>query len=208
MQATISFISPARSRRPGAVAGIAVSLLLHAALLFGYRVANPPAPQELPARTMTVWLQPVRPPVAVAQAPRPPEPERAQPLRPAPHHGHAPAPVAPAQAPLAQQPPAVVPAQAQAVTVAPAADPLYPDQQPRQFDMEEARKTARALAKEKAKPGTLAAQLEAHPLYPEDHQTQLQKGVASAKKSDCLQSASGAGLLAPLFWALDKHCKF
>ena len=97
----------------------------------------------------------------------------------------------------------------QAITVLPREqDPLYADQREKKFNMDDALKTARSVAKEKAQPGTLTAQLESHPLYPEDHQTQLQKGVANAKKYDCLQAGAGAGLLAPLVWALDKHCKF
>jgi len=38
-----------------------VSLVLHAVLLFGYRLSHPPV-HEQPARTMTVWLQPAKPP--------------------------------------------------------------------------------------------------------------------------------------------------
>jgi hypothetical protein len=126
--------------------------------------------------------------------------------RPRSQPAPAPAPVSIATAPKVTLP-AAEPQQANTTTT-PAPDPLYPDQQPKKFNMDEALKTARSVAKDKAAPGTLAAQLDAHPLYPEDHQTQLQKGVASAKKYDCLQAGAGAGLLAPLIWALDKHCKF
>ncbi|MTV38523.1 hypothetical protein [Duganella radicis] len=200
MHATISFDRPARLRRPGIIAGIAISLVVHAVLLFGYRLSSPPAQQE-PARAMTVWLQPPAPPKVVAQVEPPP-------ARPGPQRKREPrepARVAPRErAPAAQ--PAVEP---QAITVVPREqDPLYADQQQKKFDMDEALKTARSVAKEKAKPGTLTAQLESHPLYPEDNQTQLQKGVASAKKHDCLQAGAGAGLLAPLVWMMDKKCKF
>lgn len=201
MSATISFDRPARLRRPGIIAGVAISLALHTVLLFGYRLSSPPAQQQ-PARTMTVWLQPPAPPKVVAKVEPPPirpEPRRKrEPVRAAPPE-RAPAPAAIAQ--QAQPSPAPQP-----ITATP--DPLYPDQQQKKFNMDEALKTARSVAKEKASPGTLAAQLEAHPLSPEDHQTQLQKGVASAKKYDCLQAGAGAGLLAPLVWAFDKHCKF
>lgn len=201
MSATISFDRP---RRPGIIVGVAISLVLHAALLFGYRLSSPPAPQQ-PARTMTVWLQRPTPPKVVAKV-------QPSPARPEPQRKREPARAAPpvrAPAAVVQQAPTQPSSEPQAITVLPREqDPLYADQQQKKFNMDEALKTARSVAKEKAKPGTLAAQLESHPLYPEDHQTQLQKGVASAKKYDCLQAGAGAGLLAPLVWALDKHCKF
>jgi type IV secretory pathway VirB10-like protein len=203
MSAIISFDQP-RLRRPGIIAGVAISLVLHAVLLFGYRLSSPPAPPQ-PARTMTVWLQPPTPPKVVAKVEPPP-------ARPEPQRKREPAHTAPrerAPAAVAQQPQPQPSSEPQAVTVLPREqDPLYADQQQKKFDMDAALKTARSVAKEKAKPGTLAAQLESHPLYPEDHQTQLQKGVAGAKKYDCLQAGAGMGILAPLAWAFDKHCKF
>ncbi|WP_343730933.1 hypothetical protein [Duganella sp.] len=207
MSATISFDRPARLRRPGIIAGGVISLLLHAMLLFGYRLSSPPAPPQ-PARAMTVWLQPPAPPKIVARV----EPPAA---RPAPQRQREPrgaartTPRERTPAAVAQQAQAQPSSGPQAVTVLPREqDPLYADQQQKKFNMDEALKTARSVAKEKAGPGTLTAQLESHPLYPEDHQTQLQKGVASAKKYDCLQAGAGMGLLAPLAWAFDKHCKF
>lgn len=205
MSATISFDSPARLRRPGIIAGVAISLVLHAVLLFGYRLSSPPAPQ-LPERTMTVWLQPPTPPKVVAKLEPPParpEPQRKREPR-------EPAQTAPRERTLTAVAQQTQPSsEPQAITVLPREqDPLYADQQQKKFNMDEALKTARSVAKDKAKPGTLAAQLESHPLYAEDNQTQLQKGVASAKKYDCLQAGAGAGLLAPLVWAFDKHCKF
>ena len=51
-------LSTESMRRPGIVPGMLVSLALHAALIFGYRLAAPAPPPELPPnRTMTVWLQ-------------------------------------------------------------------------------------------------------------------------------------------------------
>lgn len=207
MTATFSFDTPSRLRRPGIVLGVAVSLVLHAVLLLGYRLPSPQAPRQ-DAQTMTVWLQPPAPPKIVAKVETPPpaaEPRKRAPREPAPA---APRERAPAPAAVAAQQ-AQPPSEPQAITVVPREqDPLYADQQPKPFNMDEALKTARSVAKEKAKPGTLAAQLESHPLYPEDNQTQLQKGVASAKKYDCLQAGASMGLLAPLAWAFDKHCKF
>ncbi|MYM22827.1 hypothetical protein GTP46_09235 [Duganella sp. FT135W] len=194
----ISFDGPARLRRPGFIAGVAISLVLHAVLLFGYRLSSPPAQQQ-PARTMTVWLQPPMPPKIAARVE--PSSARPEPQRKREQRERTPAAVAKQTLPQPSSEP-------QAITVLPRdQDPLYADQQ-KKFNMDDALKTARSAAKEKAKPGTLTAQLESHPLYPEDNQTQLQKGIASAKKYDCLQAGAGAGLLAPLVWALDKHCKF
>jgi hypothetical protein len=213
MRATFSFDQPSLRRRPGLVAGIAVSLALHLVLLFGYRVSHAPA-REQPQRAMTVWLQPLKPPPMVARIKPPPPPKRDKPevAKAAPRVRNA--PTASATPPAAEPPPAVAaqtpPAASQAITLAPAPDPLHPEQQPKQFDMNAALKTARKVANEKdpARAGLPVAQLDDHPLYPENHETQLQKGVASAKKGDCLQKGAGLGLLAPLVWAFDKKCKF
>lgn len=208
MSDTISFDRPAQLRRPGIIAGVAISLVLHAVLLFGYRLSSPSAPQS-PGRSMTVWLQPPAPPKIVAKvepAPAKTDPQRKREPR-GPAQQAAPRERTPAA--VAQQTPPQPSSAAQAITVLPREqDPLYADQQERKFNMDEALKTARSLAKEKAKPGTLAAQLESHPLSAEDNQTQLQKGIAGAKKYDCLQAGAGMGILAPLAWAFDKHCKF
>jgi hypothetical protein len=207
MSATISFDQPGRLRHPGIAAGIAVSLLLHALLIFGYRLPVDTPHQTV--KTMTVWLTPPKPPKPPKPMIAKVEPPPATPARPKeePHPRRTPTPAAerPAVAAQAITPPAQ-PAESQAVTLPP--DPLYPDQQPKQFDMNEALKTARRVAKEKAPAGTLTAQLEAHPINTEPPASELARKMEGAKKTDCLKSASGAGLLAPLFWALDKHCKF
>jgi len=205
MHATYSFASPSHTRRPGIVVGIAVSLALHLLLIFGYRLSGPPpeAPRA-PATTMTVWLQPARPPQPVAKLePPPPKPERRK--REQPAAPRRPAPAAPVPVIVATP----TPAPSQAITQ-PQPDPLHPELQPKKFDMDAALKTARQIASEKdpGRADTAVAQLKEHPLYPEDHETQLQKGIASAKKYDCLKSGAGMGLLAPLAWAFDKHCKF
>jgi hypothetical protein len=208
MSAILSFDRPGRLRRPGIAAGVAISLALHALLIFGYRLPTE-TPQQ-PARAMTVWLQPPKPPQAIVHVELPPP---ALPEKPRKRERETVANQPPARAiaaetlPRVSQPaPAAAPAESQAVTLP--SDPLYPDQQPKQFDMNEALKTARKVAKEKAPAGTLAAQLEAHPINTEPPANELATKMAAAKKTDCLKSASGAGLLAPLFWALDKHCKF
>ena len=204
MSTTFSFDPPGQVRRPGIIAGVVISVLLHAVLLFGYRLSSPPTAEQ-PAKAMTVWLQPLPPPKTVAKVepPPPPPPRKREPREPV---HTAPRERTPAPAIAEQVQP--TPAESQAITLPPAADPLHPEQQPKQFDMNAALKTARGVAKEKAPAGTLAAQLEAHPINPEPTGSELAKKMEGAKKTDCLKSASGAGLLAPLFWALDKHCKF
>jgi hypothetical protein len=196
-------------QRPGIVPGILVSLALHAVLIFGYRLAAPtPAPKLPPNRTMTVWLRPFVPPVkpAIAElAKREPAAPRAlrQPTAVARS-------TAPANAPTRIQPPTET-----AAAITPPAepyDPLRADTAPN-FDMEAARKAARRVATEKdtLRADSLAKRLEDHPLYPEDKETQLQKGMARAQRADCRTSAAGAGILAPLVWLLDKKdsgCKW
>jgi hypothetical protein len=209
MDATISFDQPSPLKRPGIVAGVAVSLVLHALLLFGYRLSSPPAPEQA-AKAMTVWLQPAKPqPLTLSKREKSEVADNQAPRR---HSMPAPAAVEPPTV-AAQAPPQAQAAESQAITLPPAPDPLYPAQpaQPaNNFDMNAALKTARKVANEKdpARANLPVAQLDNHPLYPENHDTKLQTGIASAKKSDCLQSGAGLGILAPLAWAFDKHCKF
>lgn len=199
-------------QRPGLLPGILVSLALHAVLLFGYRLSTPAPPPELaPNRTMTVWLRPFAPPARQAIA----EPAKLEPATPA-----TPRPLRQRTALARSTAPASAPAPAQpqtetAAAITPAAepyDPLRADTAP-SFDMEAARKAARRVATEKdtMRADSLAKRLEDHPLYPEDKETPLQKGVARAQRADCRTSAAGAGILAPLVWLLDKKdsgCKW
>lgn len=196
-------------RRPGIVPGVLVSLALHAVLIFGYRLAAHAPPHELPPnRTMTVWLRPFAPPA---------KPEIAEPVKrqsatpPTPRQRTAVArSIAPPSAPAPAQPHTET-----AAAITPPAepyDPLRAETAPN-FDMEAARKAARRVATEKdtMRADSLARRLEDHPLYPEDKETQLQKGVARAQRADCRTSAAGAGILAPLVWLLDKKdsgCKW
>jgi hypothetical protein len=200
-------------RRPGVIAGIAISLLLHALLIFGYRLKPPDAPTEPPPHPLTVWLQPLTPPRIVAKVEPPPKP-LPQPRKREKSE----------QPPTRISPPA--PATAQTITLPPPAtqdarptmpDPLYPqqEQQPKKFDMNAALKTARKVAGEKgalqdpARAGTPVAQLDDHPLYPEQTTTELARKIDGAKRGDCKNT--GAGLLSPLIWLLDKKdhgCKW
>lgn len=205
---SLSLEKPATMRRPGIVAGIAISLVLHGLLIFGYRLASPTARQakEPPAHTMTVWLQAPKPPEPVAKA----EPPPTKPVQPRKREKTE---VARANQPA---PAAASSMQAQTITppapAAPAPDPLHPEAEPKKFDMNAALTTARKVANEKdpARAGTAVAQLDEHPLYPEERrETQLARGVAGAKRGDCKNT--GAGLLSPLIWLLDKKdhgCKW
>lgn len=208
------------------VPGILVSLALHAALIFGYRLGAPVPPPELPPnRTMTVWLVPRSAPAPAFVPVTPAIPEAAPQLaaqaasarerkareqgarhqdRQRPHdtadRDRTPAAIAaitPAPAPLDTT--------VAADTAKPAGaddDPLRAPAEPKPFDIEAARKAARKVAVEKPAPGTLAAQLQAHPLYPEDDRNKLEKDMARAGRPDCLKG--GGNLLTPLFWLLDK----
>ncbi|MQA38247.1 hypothetical protein [Rugamonas aquatica] len=216
MSAVLSQFQPAPLRRPGIVAGIAVSLVLHAALIFGWRLAAPSAPDETkPAKTMTVWLQPPAPPkpIIAKVEPPPPKPEPVQPRKKErPQVAERASPPKAVAAAAAESAPA--PAAAQAITLPPAStapDPLHPELQPKQFDMNAALKTARkeANAKDPARAGLPVAQLEDHPLYPEQRDSKLARDIKGAARPSCLKE--GGNLLTPLIWLLDKKdsgCKF
>ncbi|MBV6320801.1 hypothetical protein [Duganella violaceipulchra] len=209
MSATFTQLQPAPMRRPGIGAGIVVSLVLHVALIFGYRLAAPTAPEApRPAQTMTVWLRTPAPPKLVVAKVEPPPRPKAEPARKRerPQVANRASPPAPAAEPA--------PVAAQAITLpAPASsapDPLHPELQPKQFDMDAALKTARkeANAKDPARAGLPVAQLEDHPLYPE-RESKLARDIQGAARPDCRKG--GGGLLAPLIWLLDKKdsgCKF
>jgi hypothetical protein len=219
MSATLTLGEPAQLRRPGMVWGIAVSVVLHVLLIFGYRLTAPQAPVELPPKeTMTVWLvPPPRPPAPAPMVikPEPPPIKQAQP-RERDKKVEVARAGKPAPADTAEDKPS------QAITLpAPTPtnnlpDPLYPEQQQqqqaKQFDMNAALKTARKVANEKdpARAGLPVAQLDDHPLYPEQKATELATKMDAAKRKSCLNQPGG-NLLTPLFWLLEKKdhgCKF
>ena len=202
----------AAKRRRGIVAGVALSLLLHGLLIFGYRSASPPAPVPVPNRAMTVWIQTV-PPRIREEIQKPdvaaPVPQLAPRAKPAPPRTRR-----TERTPL-EKAAASRPAPAQAITLpAPATDPSA-DLRPAapHLDMDAARKTARAMADEPDPghaPGTLAAQLDKHPLYQQSEQDKLAREMGGAKRPNCKDGIPG-GLLAPLFLLLDKKdsgCKW
>ena len=194
---------PDPARRHHVVLGAGV-LLLHVALLYGWRyVKPPPLPDTGPrVESITVWIRPPRP--IVKPLPPPPPVARVEPQRDKkPLRAAAPPKTAPAT-PAADSVP-------NAITVAPAptpADPLVNDAP--KFDMAAALKTARKVASEKdpAKAGTAVGQIPDKPLRTE---TQLARDIASGKRGDCRTAYAGAGLLAPLVMLLDKKdsgCKW
>jgi len=204
--------------RSGIVAGIAVSLLLHALLIFGYRLQLPTAAPSGPAAPpLMVWLVPVAPPAPVVAELAPPEPKPLRRKKKPDEAVHVPRhtePSPPAPATAAQT---AAPHAPQAITLPsqtnPPLDPFHPEQGPKKFDMDAALKTARKVANEPdpARANLPVAQLDKKPLYPESHESQLSKDIASGKRPDCRTSAAGAGILAPLFWLTDKKdsgCKW
>ena len=194
--------------RRGIVLGIAVSLLLHGALISLWRHVQPAARIDTAPRveSIAVWIRPLAakpppPPVEVVKPKREPKPISKPKL------------ATPRETPAAATAPASSP---QAITLAPAAPATpaaSPDtltQQTPKFDMEAARKTARKVAGERdpSKVGTAVGQIPDKPLQTE---TQLARDIAQGKRGDCRSAYAGAGLLAPVLMLLDKKdsgCKW
>lgn len=188
--------------------GIAVSLLLHGALIYLWRHVQPSVPPDTAPRmeSIAVWIRPL------AAKPPPPPAEIIKPKREA-------KPVSKPKRAAARETPAAATAPAaspQAITVVPAS-PATPaasadtfTQETPKFDMEAARKTARKMAGERdpSKVGTAVGQIPDKPLQTE---TQLARDIAQGKRGDCRSAYSGAGLLAPVLMLLDKKdsgCKW
>ena len=196
---------------PGIVLGIAVSLLLHGALIYLWRHVQPTVQMDTAPRveSVAVWIRPL------AAKPPPPPVEIVKPKR-EPKPISKPKLAATRETPAAAMAPAASP---QAITVVPAS-PATPAASPdtfRQetpetpkFDMEAARRTARKMAGERdpSKVGTAVGQIPDKPLQTE---TQLARDIAQGKRGDCRTAYSGAGLLAPVLMLLDKKdsgCKW
>ena len=193
--------------RRGIALGIAVSLLLHGALIYLWRHVQPPAPPDMAPRveSIAVWIRPL------AAKPPPPPVEVVKPKREA-------KPVSKPKLATVREAPAPA-SSPQAITVAPAS-PATPAASPdtfRQespetpkFDMEAAKRTARKMAGERdpSKVGTAVGQIPDKPLQTE---TQLARNIAQGKRGDCRTAYAGAGLLAPVLMLLDKKdsgCKW
>lgn len=197
--------------RRGIALGIAVSLLLHGALISLWRHIQPAIQPDTAPRveSIAVWIRPLAakpppPPVEVIKPKREPKPISKPKL------------ASPRETPAAATAPASSP---QAITVVPAA-PATPaagadsfrQETPEtpKFDMDAARKTARKMAGERdpSKVGTAVGQIPDKPLQTE---TQLARDIAQGKRGDCRTAYSGAGLLAPVLMLLDKKdsgCKW
>lgn len=188
--------------------GIAVSLLLHGALITLWRHVQPTARIDTAPRveSIAVWIRPL------AAKPPPPPVDIINPKREA-------KPVSKPKLATARETPAAATAPAsspQAITVV-AASPATPaasadtfTQESPKFDMEAARKTARKMAGERdpSKVGTAVGQIPDKPLQTE---TQLARDIAQGKRGDCRTAYAGAGLLAPVLMLLDKKdsgCKW
>lgn len=214
----------APASRPGGIAiGVAISIMLHAMLLYQSRFGwTTPTPVLQPPETITVWLRP--PPVApptvqplppprvplTVQTEPPPKKEirkERSPRKPAP--ANVPPPEA-TPAPAAEAPGMTWVAPAPAPDAPAPADPFAePAPQAGKFDMEAARRSARKVASERdpAKAGTAVGQIPEKPLASE---TPLARKMSRAARGDCKDGIPG-GLLAPLLLAMDKKdhgCKW
>ena len=198
---------PLRQRRSIAL-GIAVSLLLHGALITLWRHVQPSVPPDTAPRveSIAVWIRPL------AAKPPPPPVDIVKPKR-------EPKPISKPKLATTRETPAAATAPApgpQAITVVPAS-PATPaasadtfTQETPKFDMEAARKTARKMAGERdpSRVGTAVGQIPDKPLQTE---TQLARDIAQGKRGDCRSAYAGAGLLAPVLMLLDKKdsgCKW
>lgn len=213
----------------GITLGLLCSLLVHGMLIYGYRFNWPAgAPHAAPAPpAMTVWLKMETPPPA-AELPPPPPPLLAEPAVPELPPLRLPPPrverqaVKPSAPAMTWVPPAATAASitesAKSAAAPASADPPDPFASPSpkeaakgappRFDMEAARRTARAQAhaRDPAKEGTPLAQLPEPALKTE---TPLAREIRQAARGDCKQGQGG--LLAPIYWALDKKdhgCKW
>ncbi|MBC7454022.1 MAG: hypothetical protein H7335_10005 [Massilia sp.] len=184
-------------RFPRLIAGLALSGLVHVALLLAWRHDPPTQPAaSAPAPTsIAVWL-------------RPPPAPKIDAVRVSAHAAKS-TPAAPAK-PRRRAPPNLIalPAPASTAPARPEAFTVEAPSAPR-FDAEAARRMARSLASEPdpAKAGTAVAQLPAKALETE---TRAARAISGAKRRDCKDGIPG-GLLAPLILMMDKKdsgCKW
>jgi len=197
-----SFGNEERRRTERVLLGVALSILVHGALLTAWRGGKPVALPE-PPRPLVVRVQPPPAPPPRVETPEPPPPP------PAPARK----PTRPARAARPATPPVIaVPPDTQR---AGEPDPFVveqPDTPPAEaprFDAEAAKRSARALAhmRDPAKEGTAIGQFPEKPLETE---SRAARAIGAAKRRDCKDGVPG-GLLAPLLLALDKKdsgCKW
>lgn len=197
----------AAPRRPYRLAaGLAVSLALHAALLYAWRLQNgAPRPDDEPAsRTIAVWLRPPPPPAPQPEAttaraaPRDTTPRRASAVAGRKRARSSELIAIPDPSPGEAEP-------ADVFSVEPAQEPAGG----RRFDRDAALRAARDMADDPdpAKAGTAVGQI---PPKPYATETKMARAIAGAKRRDCKDGIPG-GLLAPLILLMDKKdsgCKW
>ncbi|GGY91580.1 hypothetical protein GCM10007388_26060 [Pseudoduganella plicata] len=195
MQQALTFPAP---RRHALVAGLAISALLHALLLFYLRL--PTSTRTEPdtrrwAQPLTVQLLPPPPPPVAPSAPKA-EPKAVTPER--------------AARPGRALPQSIVAApRSDASATMDATPEPTPSAEP-QVDIAAARATARGIAKELPSSDNWAAEKLAKARELEETRDEkLGKNIARSARPDCRNGAGG--LLAPLIWLMDKKdsgCKF
>lgn len=198
-----SFGNEERRRTERVLLGVALSILVHGALLTAWRGGKPVALPE-PPRPIVVRIQPppAPPPVEALEAPPPaPAPAR-KPERPA-------RPLKPRASPVIAVPPEASDDSEPDPFVVEQPDTLPAPADTPRFDPEAAKRSARALAnmRDPAKEGTAIGQFPEKPLETE---TRAARAIGAAKRRDCKDGVPG-GLLAPLLLALDKKdsgCKW
>jgi hypothetical protein len=190
---------PDRRQLRSVAVAVAISLAVHALLLSIYRQPQPPALPAAATEPLTVRLRaaPENPPAAEAARPAA-EPE----VKPKS------APVQRARPPrrIIAVPPHAAPSAEKPFTVE--SPPAAPTAAPR-FDLDAARKAARAVANE-PDPAKVGTALERLPPKPYETETRIEKAIKGAKRADCKDGVPG-GLLAPIFLAMDKKdsgCKW
>jgi len=195
---------PDRRQLRSVAVAVAISLAVHVLLLSIYRQPQLPAQPAAATEPLTVRLRaaPASPPAA--------EPARPA-LEPAVPEKAAPAPRARSPRRIIAVPPHAAPAVDQPFSVdTPSApsSPAAPAATPR-FDLDAARKAARAVANE-PDPARAGTALERLPPKPYETETRIEKAIKGAKRADCKDGVPG-GLLAPIFLAMDKKdsgCKW
>lgn len=189
-------------------AGLALSLALHAVLLYVWRQhqSGGPAPDEEPAsRTIAVWLRPPPPPPEPKPEPGPQaRPSRAKLVEKTPQAARS----TPARSSELIAIPDPSPGEAEPADVF----SVEPSKEPaggKRFDRDAALRVARDMADDPdpAKAGTAVGQV---PRKPYATETKLARAIAGAKRPDCKDGIPG-GLLAPLILLMDKKdsgCKW
>lgn len=201
---TLTLRDTAQDRPTRLGIGLALSLAVHALLVFVWHIGVLPAKQDERAmpRAIAVWLRPPPPKVAEVVPPAPPPPER----KAKPNHSEQRVRPAPSTRVIA------MPAPAQETKPPPdvfAVEPPAPADSAPRFDREAALRTARKVANEPdpAKVGTAVGPLPPKELATE---TKAARVISQAKRANCKDGLPG-GLLGPLLILLDKKdsgCKW